>query len=57
MSDWEYDLDDVGPDGVVEDEEELPPVEKGSPSLENSLFVLAGVLAAVYVFATLLGVV
>ena len=57
MSDWEYDLDDVGPDGVVEDEEVLPPVEKGSPSLENSFFVIAGVLAAVYVFGTLLGVV
>ncbi|MGM0397399.1 MAG: DUF7312 domain-containing protein [Halobacteriota archaeon] len=54
MSDWKYDLDDVGPDGVV-DEYELPPVEKGSPSLENAIFVLLGVLAALYVFATLLG--
>lgn len=54
MTDWKYDLDDVGPDGVV-DEAELPPVEKGSPSLENVVFVVLGVVVALYVFGTLLG--
>lgn len=54
MSDWKYDLDDVGPEAEP-DEPELPPVEKGAPSLENVVFVLLGALAALYVFATLLG--
>ena len=54
MSDWKYDLDDVGPEAEPE-EPELPPVEKGDPALENVVFFLLGALAALYVFATLLG--
>jgi hypothetical protein len=54
MSDWKYDLDEVGPEAEP-DEPELAPVEKGDPSLENVIFVLLGALAALYVFATLLG--
>jgi len=55
MSDWKFDLDDVGPDGVVEEAEPAPPIEPGSPRLENVAFLLLGVLLALYVFAELLG--
>ncbi|MFB6069754.1 MAG: hypothetical protein ABEJ76_01915 [Halanaeroarchaeum sp.] len=55
MSDWKYDLEDVGPDGVVERSGE-PPIEPGSPSLENVAFVVLGAAVALYVFAKLLGV-
>lgn len=54
MSDWKYDLDDVGPEAEPE-EPDVPPIEKGNPSLENVVFVLLGALAALYVFATLVG--
>jgi len=54
MSDWKFELDDVGPEADPE-ESELPPVEEGDPTLENTAFVLLGVLVALYVFATLLG--
>ncbi|MFB6131892.1 MAG: hypothetical protein ABEJ44_00625 [Halanaeroarchaeum sp.] len=54
MSDWKFELDDVGPGGeIVEDEVET--IEKGSPTLENVVFVLVGVVLALYVFAILLG--
>jgi len=59
MSDWKYDVDDVGedaddtqPDAFVEDE----PLEPGSPSAENVLFVLLGVLTVVFVVLHVLGV-
>ncbi|AKH97134.1 DUF7312 domain-containing protein [Halanaeroarchaeum sulfurireducens] len=54
MSDWKYDLDEVGPEGEDE-QEQLPPVEKGTPQFENVVFVLVGVGGAMYVLATLLG--
>ncbi|MFW5938227.1 MAG: DUF7312 domain-containing protein [Halanaeroarchaeum sp.] len=54
MSDWKYDLDEVGPEAEAA-ERDVPPVEKGEPSPENVAFVFLGVLLALYVFATLLG--
>lgn len=54
MSDWKFDLDEVGPDGVVEDAEPEP-VEPGEPTLAGSLFVLLGIATALYVLAVLLG--
>lgn len=56
MSDWKFELDDVGP-GEEPVEDDVDPVEKGSPELENVVFVLFGVVGALYVFAILLGVV
>ena len=38
--DWEYALDDVGPEADPEQE----PLEPGSPSLENAAFVALGVV-------------
>ena len=46
---WRYGVDEVGPDGRVDDppaEEQLP-IEPGSPRAENVLFVVLGVLLAV----------
>lgn len=55
MSDWKFDVDEVGPDGVLE-ADESPPIEPGSPSAENVAFFVLGVVAAVYVLAKLAGV-
>ncbi|MFB6134590.1 MAG: hypothetical protein ABEJ55_06345 [Halanaeroarchaeum sp.] len=55
MSDWKFDLDEVGPDAVVE-EAEPEPVEPGRPTLTGALFVLLGIATALYVLAALLGV-
>ncbi|MFH5797631.1 hypothetical protein [Haladaptatus sp. CMAA 1911] len=59
MSDWKYDVDDVGedaddasPDIFAEEE----PLEPGSPSAENVLFVLLGALTVVYMFLHVTGV-
>ncbi len=61
MSDWKYDVDDVGEDAddtsldafaEVEDE----PLEPGSPSAENVLFVLLGALTVLFVFLHVVGV-
>jgi len=38
---WEYALDDVGPEADPDPEPE--PLEPGSPSLENAAFVALGV--------------
>ena len=49
QSEWRFGVDDVGPDGIVEEspaEEEMRPIEPGSPSAENIVFVLLGVLLA-----------
>lgn len=54
MSDWKYELEDVGPQAEpLADEVEA--VEKGSPKLENVVFVLLGVVVALYVFGVLIG--
>jgi hypothetical protein len=52
MSDWKYDLDEVGDDDTEPGPEER--LEPGSPSLENAAFVLLGVLSMLFVFASLL---
>ncbi|WP_458185139.1 DUF7312 domain-containing protein [Haladaptatus sp. NG-WS-4] len=65
MSDWKFDVDDVGEDGDASGEgDDTPttfesmeePVEPGSPSTENAVFVLLGVATTVFVFLRLLGV-
>ena len=38
---WQFGLDEVGPDGIVESEPE--PLEPGTPTIENVFFVLVGV--------------
>jgi hypothetical protein len=38
---WRYALDEVGPEAEAESR---PPIEPGSPSLENAVFVALGVL-------------
>lgn len=50
MSDWKFELNEVGPDAVEEDKESLQP---GSPSPENVVFVVLGVLTTVLFFARL----
>lgn len=47
---WRFGIDDVGPDGIVDDsptEADALPIEPESPTLENTAFVLLGVLLAV----------
>ncbi|MCO8244508.1 MULTISPECIES: hypothetical protein [unclassified Haladaptatus] len=59
MSDWKYDVEDVGedaddtPSDIFSEEE---PLEPGSPSAENVLFVLLGALTVLYVFLHAIGV-
>ncbi|WP_117592305.1 DUF7312 domain-containing protein [Haloprofundus halophilus] len=61
-SEWRFGIDDVGEDADADDGEsetrtqrrELPPLEPESPSLENSLFVLVGVVGTlVFIFSVL----
>jgi hypothetical protein len=60
MSDWKYDVDEVGEDaepdgdsdadaGPIEVEPE--PLEPGSPTAENAFFVVLGVATTLFVFA------
>jgi hypothetical protein len=42
----------VGPDGAIESEPE--PLEPGRPSLENTVFVLLGVVGTLLLLATVL---
>ncbi|UPV99079.1 hypothetical protein M0R88_11130 [Halorussus gelatinilyticus] len=54
MSDWKYDTDEVGEDGYEPEEaDDIPPIEPGSPTLENALFVVLGIAATLFVFARL----
>ena len=39
---WRFALDEVGPE--AEEQDTRPPIEPGSPSLENAVFVLLGAL-------------
>lgn len=50
MSDWEYELDEVGPEA----EPEVEPIEPGAPSVENAVFFVMGIATAVFLFSTLL---
>ena len=54
-SDWKYDPEDVGPESEEtpsepRSEPEPEPLEPGSPSAENALFVALGVLTMLAVF-------
>ncbi len=49
---WEFALDEVGPDGVVESEPE--PLEPGRPTLENTVFVLLGVVGTLLLLSTVI---
>ena len=51
MSDWKYELDEVGED--AEPDEPDPELEPGSPSLENVFFVVLGVAATLFALAQL----
>ena len=63
MSDWKYDIDEVGDDaddGPADTDPEadrdaavetLEPLEPGSPTVENAFFVALGVGATLFVFA------
>ncbi len=54
MSDWKFDVDDVGPEGEEEEAENGgqfgPPVEPERPAIEHVIPFLAGVGLAVYIF-------
>ena len=41
---WKFELDEVDEEGVVDDRD---PIEPGTPTLENALFVLLGALVTV----------
>ena len=51
MSDWKYDLDEVGEDAEPDEEERDLNLEPGSPSLENAFFVALGAATTLLVFA------
>jgi hypothetical protein len=51
-SEWQFGLDDVGPDGAVAAEPE--PLEPGDPSLENVVFVLLGVVGTLLLLSTVI---
>jgi|GEM_PF-3199995 len=50
MSDWQFELDEVGPDA----EPEPDAVEPGSPALENVAFFVLGIATAVLLIASIL---
>ena len=49
-SEWQFGLDEVGPDGIVESEPE--PLEPGRPSAENVFFILLGIAVTVFLLST-----
>jgi hypothetical protein len=49
-SQWEFGLDEVGPDGIVDSEPE--PLEPGQPRLESVFFVLLGVVGTLLLLST-----
>ncbi|WP_115865124.1 DUF7312 domain-containing protein [Halorussus litoreus] len=63
MSEWKYDIDEVGEDAEGDDPDEEPdrrergPIEPGSPTAENVLFVTLGIATMLFVFARLVLVV
>lgn len=52
MSDWRFEVDEVGED--AEDAETDEHIEPGTPSLENAVFVALGVLTTLIVFVLVL---
>ncbi|SIQ77201.1 hypothetical protein SAMN05421858_0357 [Haladaptatus litoreus] len=62
MSDWKFDVEDVGEDDDENGDEDASqmypmdePLEPGTPSAENILFVVLGALTMVFVFLRLTG--
>ncbi|WP_435151714.1 DUF7312 domain-containing protein [Haladaptatus sp. DFWS20] len=56
MSDWKYEIEDVGDDDDAPREEPMDePLEPGSPSAENILFVVLGALTMLFVLLRLTG--
>jgi hypothetical protein len=51
MSDWKYDLDEVGEDAEPDEEDIDQHLEPGSPTLENAFFVALGAATTLIVFA------
>jgi len=52
---WRFALDEVGPEAEAEaDAEGRPPIEAGSPSVENALFVALGALLAVVLLVSVI---
>lgn len=56
MGDWKFELDEVGPEAEAEEEEEPmgPPIEPGSPTLENVIPFLLGIALAAFIFLQVL---
>lgn len=54
MSDWEYELDEVGPDAEPDVDDSHRPIEPGSPTIENATFFVLGIALAIYLFLVLL---
>lgn len=54
MSDWKYDLDEVGPEAEEEERRVGPPIEPDSPRLENVIPFVAGMALAIYIFLQVL---
>jgi hypothetical protein len=52
-SEWRFGLDEVGEDATAAEEETMPPLEPGNPSLENAFFVLLGVVGTLLIFVSL----
>ncbi|WP_049971605.1 DUF7312 domain-containing protein [Haladaptatus cibarius] len=61
MSDWKFDVEDVGEDDDENGDDASQmypmdePLEPGTPSAENILFVVLGALTMVFVFLRLTG--
>lgn len=52
---WRFELDEVDEDGVVQPERD--PIDPGSPSMENVLFMLLGVALALGIgYVTVAGI-
>lgn len=52
MSDWKYDVDEVGEEADSEpDGPAFEPIEPGSPTAENAFFVALGVATTLFVLA------
>jgi hypothetical protein len=51
-SQWRFALDEVGEDAAPTDPE---PIEPGTPSVENTVFVLLGVTLSILIFYVALG--
>lgn len=58
MSDWKYEIDEVGEEAESElDGPDLEPLEPGSPTAENAFFVVLGVATTLFLFARVILVV